>query len=160
VESLLGGAYVGATDNTQTYLVIGNDDSGGAMRLERDRLRIVWPGEGDQPIYEAMQTVLLGAPATDQGIYVKEPTWTGALRDNLPTVHPLGGCGLGDSAETGVVDGNHEVFAGPTGTAVHSGLLVADGSVLPTSAGVNPLLTISALAERAMTLLIQRRGWA
>jgi cholesterol oxidase len=160
VESLLGGAYVGATDNTQTYLVIGNDDSGGAMRLERDRLRIVWPGEGDQPIYEAMQTVLLGATATDQGIYVKEPTWTGALRDNLPTVHPLGGCGLGDSAETGVVDGNHEVFAGPTGTAVHSGLLVADGSVLPTSAGVNPLLTISALAERAMTLLIQRRGWA
>jgi cholesterol oxidase len=36
---------------------------------------------------------------------------------------------------------------------------VADGAVVPTSLGVNPLLTISALAERAMTLLIRDRGW-
>ena len=158
-ESLFGGPYVGATDHTQTFLVIGNDDSNGTMSLTDDRLRISWPGAGEQPIYPAIQTALLGATATDLGIYVKEPTWTQIFHDNLITVHPLGGCSLGDSAETGVIDTDHRVFAGPTGTAVHEGLYVADGSVLPTSAGVNPLLTISALAERAMTRLIEHRGW-
>jgi cholesterol oxidase len=57
------------------------------------------------------------------------------------TVHPLGGCPMGHSAATGVVDGYGEVFEYP-------GFFIADGSVLPMPTGANPALTIAALSRR------------
>lgn len=57
------------------------------------------------------------------------------------TAHILGGCLMGDSADDGVVSRKHEVFG-------HPGLYVCDGSVVPANLGVNPSLTITALAER------------
>jgi cholesterol oxidase len=57
------------------------------------------------------------------------------------TAHILGGCGIATSPETGVIDPRHEVFG-------HPGLYVCDGSVIPGNLGVNPSLTITALAER------------
>lgn len=154
-----GGSYVGAMRNTQTFLTIGHDDANGTMALVDDRLRVAWPGAGDQPIYKAMQATTTAATGVGQGISVKEPVWTDVFHYNLITVHPLGGVPMGEDAERGAVNDRGQVFAGPAGTAVHAGLYVADGSVVPTSLGVNPLLTISALAERAMTLLIRDRGW-
>lgn len=154
-----GGSYVGAVDNTQTFLTIGHDDASGCMALVDDRLRISWPGAGQQPIYQAMQATTTGATAVTQGISVKEPIWTGVLNYHLITVHPLGGCPMGEDAERGAVNDRGQVFSGTAGSEAYRGLYVADGSVVPTSLGVNPLLTISALAERAMTLLIRDRGW-
>ena len=55
--------------------------------------------------------------------------------------HPLGTCRLADSPEKGVCDSNHRVF----GT---KNIFVCDGSSIPTSLGVNPQLTIMALATR------------
>ncbi|MBL8532238.1 MAG: alkaline phosphatase D family protein, partial [Betaproteobacteria bacterium] len=75
----------------------------------------------------------------------------------LFTVHPLGGCAMADSAERGVVNDVGQVFSGVTGSAVHEGLLVLDGSIVPAAVGINPLLTITALAERA---LLDPRVWA
>lgn len=66
---------------------------------------------------------------------------------NIPTTaHILGGCGIGSSRETGVVDANHRIFG-------YRGLYVCDGSVIPANLGVNPSLTITAMTERAMALV-------
>ncbi len=54
----------------------------------------------------------------------------------------------------GVVDDAGRVFAGKQGTETYQGLWVADGSIVPTPLGTNPLFTISALAERTSTFLI------
>ena len=81
------------------------------------------------------------------------------LRHEIVTVHPLGGCPMGDAAETGVVDDRGRVFAGPAGAAVHDGLYVCDGAVVPRPLGVNPLLTISALAERIAAHVATDHGW-
>ena len=51
LESLVGGPYVGAIHNTQTYLIMTHDNGQGRMYLENDRLRISWPGVGDEPIF-------------------------------------------------------------------------------------------------------------
>jgi choline dehydrogenase-like flavoprotein len=59
------------------------------------------------------------------------------------------------SGAGGVVDDECRVFTGE-GKETHEGLYVVDGSIIPTSLGVNPLLTITALAERAMILLARR----
>jgi cholesterol oxidase len=62
------------------------------------------------------------------------------------TAHILGGACMGDSAETGVISPSHEVFNYP-------GLYVIDGSAISANPGVNPALTITALAERATSLI-------
>ncbi|MEU3767123.1 GMC family oxidoreductase [Amycolatopsis keratiniphila] len=65
---------------------------------------------------------------------------------NIPiTGHFIGGCAIGDSAETGVVDPYQRVHGYP-------GLHIADGSAISANLGVNPSLTITAQAERAMSL--------
>ncbi|MBS1810875.1 MAG: GMC family oxidoreductase [Acidobacteria bacterium] len=62
------------------------------------------------------------------------------------TAHILGGCCMGESAETGVIDAQHRVFG-------YDGLYVIDGSAVSANPGVNPSLTITALAERAMSFI-------
>lgn len=158
LESLVGGAYRGALNNTLTYLVMTHDDAGGRMHLEDGRLRIDWPGVGRQPIFQAVHERLLEATRALGGTYVKNPIWTQLLGQDLVTVHPLGGCVMGDDAAGGVVNHKGQVFSGE-GTAVHAGLYVCDGAIVPRSVGVNPFLTISALAERCCEHLAADRGW-
>jgi cholesterol oxidase len=61
------------------------------------------------------------------------------------TAHFLGGAVIGDSPATGVVDKYHRVWGYPT-------LHITDGSTISANLGVNPSLTITAQAERAMSL--------
>jgi cholesterol oxidase len=66
---------------------------------------------------------------------------------NVPTTaHLLGGCCMGVDAQSGVIDAQHRVFGYP-------GLFVIDGSAISANPGVNPSLTITALAERAMSFI-------
>jgi cholesterol oxidase len=60
------------------------------------------------------------------------------------TAHFIGGCAIGESSETGVIDPYQRVYG-------HPGLHVADGSAITANLGVNPSLTITAQAERAMS---------
>src|SRR5690606_694326 len=143
----------GAVSNTQTFLVMAHDDASGRISLDDDRARIEWDDCGKQPIFGRINDELHRATAALGGTYVKNPSWADALGNNLVTVHPLGGCGMADSAERGVVDHEGRVFAGIQGTDVHEGLYVADGSVMPRSLGVNPFLTICAVAERNAAIL-------
>ncbi|QII02919.1 GMC family oxidoreductase [Rhodococcoides fascians A21d2] len=65
---------------------------------------------------------------------------------NIPmTAHFLGGCAIGDSPKSGVIDGYQRVYG-------YDGLHVLDGSAVSANLGVNPSLTITAQAERAMAL--------
>jgi cholesterol oxidase len=161
LESLLRGPYAGALRNTQTYLVMSHDDAGGRIRLDGNgRLRVEWPTLAGQPVFERVNERLAEATAATGGTFVRNPAWSRAFGWDLVTVHPLGGCGMGEDAERGVVDDRGRVFAGRTGTAVHEGLYVCDGAIVPRPLGVNPLLTISALAERACVLLARDRGWS
>jgi cholesterol oxidase len=81
-------------------------------------------------------------------IFVRNPRSTILGGGRQMTVHPLGGCPMGDDVERGAVDDLGRVFAKDGGGGVHRGLYVADGAIVPRSLGVTPLLTISALAER------------
>ncbi|MEU7143867.1 GMC family oxidoreductase [Nocardia sp. NPDC046473] len=106
-----------------------------------------------------------GLLKTKQGTGEPNPTWIPMAHDigrrfgekvqgdthglvmdvfNIPaTAHYIGGCVIGDTPETGVVDPYQRVFG-------HPGLHVADGSAVTANLGVNPSLTITAQAERAM----------
>ncbi|MBW3658238.1 MAG: GMC family oxidoreductase [Actinobacteria bacterium] len=65
---------------------------------------------------------------------------------NVPTTaHIMGGCPIGDSPATGVVDPYHRVYGA-------DGLSICDGSVITANLGVNPSLTITAMTERAMAM--------
>jgi len=64
---------------------------------------------------------------------------------NIPTTaHIMGGAVIGEGPETGVVDAQHRAFG-------YENLLVCDGAAIPANVGVNPSLTITAMAEHAMS---------
>ncbi|TFI53374.1 GMC family oxidoreductase [Mastigocladus laminosus UU774] len=158
-ESLTHGAYTGAVRNTQTYLVMTHDDAAGRMYLENDRLSIEWENVGKQPIFQRVNNRLEEATRPLGGTQIPNPIWTNVFGHDLITVHPLGGCILAEDAEHGVVNHKGQVFSSQQGTEVYQNLYVADGSVIPRTLGVNPLLTISAVAERCCALIAKDRGW-
>jgi cholesterol oxidase len=158
-DSLVRGPRTGAVRNTQTYLVMAHDASEGVMDLDDDRVRIAWPGVGKQDIFRKINNRLRDCTSAHGGTYVTNPVWNKIMGHDLVTVHPLGGCPMADDATAGVVNHAGQVFSSSRGEKVHDGLYVTDGAVIPRSLGVNPLLTISAIAERTCELLAADRGW-
>lgn len=73
------------------------------------------------------------------------------LLDVPTTAHILGGCGIGETPEQGVIDLKHQAFG-------YQNLLICDGSMIPANLGVNPSLTITALTERAMAQVPVKPG--
>ncbi|MBX3234082.1 MAG: GMC family oxidoreductase [Labilithrix sp.] len=71
------------------------------------------------------------------------------LLGKASTAHILGGCPIGETADDGVVDPKSHAFG-------YEDLLVVDGSIIPANLGVNPSLTITAMAEHAMTFVPPR----
>lgn len=148
----LRGPYGGAVRNTLTFLVVGRDSARGRMVLDpvHDRLRIEWPGAEEEQISAQAEQLLREVTRELGGAYLKNPL-------NPITVHPLGGCCMADSDDCGVVDHEGRVFVSGLDDP-H--LYVCDGSIIPGSLGVNPLLTIAALAERMCLRMANRYAWS
>jgi cholesterol oxidase len=91
-------------------------------------------------------------PAANEAAEILAKEMGGVAQSNLPealfntpaTAHILGGAAIGADPEHGVVDRHQRAFG-------YENLLVCDGSVVPANPGVNPSLTITALAEHAMS---------
>jgi choline dehydrogenase-like flavoprotein len=137
----------------------GKDDANGQFRLEGDRLRVARvDGKAfhDDEIYASIRRTLdeLAKKLRPEGSTAGfiSPLSDVALpgqKAMVLTSHPLGGCLMGASADTGVVDEWGRVYRSePAQAGLYRGLYVADGSVIPTALGVNPALTISAVALR------------
>lgn len=161
LKSLINGVYKGPFAHLQTYFAVSHDSAAGAFHLEDGRLQLRWPGVENEPVFARLDRMLEKVVQHAGGDYVKNPL-AGTLMGQQPaTAHPLGGCAMGADAGSGVVNHKCQVFdtsnAG-AGNTVHGGLYVIDGSVIARSLGVNPLLTITALSERAMLHFAQDHG--
>jgi cholesterol oxidase len=169
--------------HTQFYAVFGHDRSDGQIRLSEradesndadGRVDIEWPGirspSGVAEFHSNLR-YLRGAHEQPQigGRLLNNPLWqlfgeqTARLfagrdanaRSGAPiAAHPLGGCAMADDIDHGVVNEWGQVFRG-SGDAVYDSLVVLDGSIIPGSLGINPALTIAALAERAVAHLVK-----
>jgi cholesterol oxidase len=126
-------------------LCMGLDNAKGVLRLNKaGYLDVDWPQESNRSLYDAI--LKLGKRFTKfigGEHYLPMPNWLWPVNNNI-TVHPLGGCALADSPEQGVVSAREgsrgQVFG-------YHGLYVADGSLMPTALGANPVATITALSE-------------
>ncbi|MGE0023467.1 MAG: GMC family oxidoreductase N-terminal domain-containing protein [Hyphomicrobium sp.] len=161
LSSLVNGVYKGPFAHLQTFFAVSHDSASGRFSLEDDQLALAWENAKDEPVYARLDAILSRLVAASGGTYVKNPLAGTVMGHQPATAHPLGGCGMGRDRHDGVVDHKCRVFSGAPGagdTDVHEGLYVIDGAVIPRSLGVNPLLTIAALSERAMLHFAADRG--
>ena len=152
-QSLIKGVYQGPLSHLHTFFVVSHDDANGRISLDNGAAQVHWPGVGDGPVYARVDAALTKVAAAVGARYIKSPLAATNMGTKPATAHPLGGCGMGQNAGEGVVNHKCQVFDGLAQESTHSGLYVCDGSVIPRSIGVNPLLTITALTERAMVHL-------
>lgn len=148
----------GALNRTLLFLMMGHDGAGGRIELDgRERSTIKWPKLHEQPLFANANALAREVTTKLGGTFIEDPLDTRLLRNNLITVHPLGGCPMGDGGD-GFVD--HAGRVRNRDGVAQLGLYVADASVIPTSLGVNPLWTISALAERIAAHAVVDLGFA
>jgi cholesterol oxidase len=145
-------------DHTQILLGMGHDGAEGCVTLEDDIARLDWPGLTQSPYRELIRNEFRRIAEAHGGEY----HFLRIFGDRMISVHPLGGCGMGEGPASGVVNHKCQVFDAAHGgdidavtgePRIHAGLYVCDGAVMPTSIACNPLLTISAIAERTAELV-------
>ena len=158
--------------HTQTFLGMGEDSANGTISANKKtgRVSVSWTGLRDDIRDYGDDICRALKPAVERvgGNYLDNPTWKllppiwarvlekekEPNRGVNPVSHPLGGCVMADNAKRGVVDHCGRVFSGAAGTDIHKGLYILDGSIVHGSVGKNPFLTIAALAERAVQIII------
>lgn len=153
LKSLIAGVYDGPFKHLQTFFSVSHDSASGRLSLSDNCIALHWPDVEQEPVYQRLHDKLSELVTAAGGSYVKNPLVNTSAGNKPATAHPLGGCGFGEDSSTGVVNHKGQVFdtsVTQRSAKVHAGLYVIDGSVVPRSLGVNPLLTITALSERAM----------
>jgi cholesterol oxidase len=139
----------GFATQTLIFLVMQTVDATLRMRLRRPWF---WPfsrvlssvGQRIPTNIPAANEFALKAAAKFGGTAIT--AWTEVLFDMPMTAHCIGGCVMGGDPSQGVIDTQHRVFG-------YQNLYVVDGSAVGANLGVNPSLTITALAERAMSFI-------
>jgi cholesterol oxidase len=162
------GLYGAMGDDGAQGIVRLAEPPGGAERAIDAGVRIDWPDLKSHPLFDAqMQWLRSACLGPAGGDVVANPIWRLIANERLKdlvaiepgpavTVHPLGGCAMGNSLADGVVDQFGRVFAADG--SLHDGLAVLDGAVVPKALGINPALTIAALAEQAVVSLRDEWG--
>jgi cholesterol oxidase len=147
------GIYGDELSRSQMLYVVAHDNASGRLRLQNDHVMVDWPSYSDAPERVRAERKVKAMIESMGGVFNANPFSMTAFGGNRIIAHPLGGCAMGETVEKGVVAPDGRVFdptKGPKG--VHDGLYVCDGAAVPSAIGVSPLLTITALAERAMIL--------
>jgi cholesterol oxidase len=138
-------------EDSLVFMIFGRDAADGRMRLTPilKRFDVRWSREGSRKVFEDMHRTVdeLARAADAEPFFALDAGPLG----KFVTVHPLGGCPMGDDPSESVVDHAGRAHG-------YEGLVVADGSAVPTSLGVNPSKTIAALAERSAHHLFEERG--
>ncbi|WP_432515090.1 GMC oxidoreductase [Kineococcus sp. SYSU DK001] len=127
-------------------LGMGEDTAGGHMTLRDGALAISWSGQDSRHVFDRIRATMDTVAEEMDGRFRQGPS---SVLSRMVTVHPLGGAPMGTDPSRGVVDSRGEVWG-------YEGLFVADGAVLPGPVGVNPALTIAALAELFCERIAQR----
>jgi len=154
---LRGGIYGDEQSRAQVYYIVGHDDAGGRLRLHKDKVFVDWPEYSNSPARVAAEKKVKALIERMGGVFQPNPFAMTAFGGNRIIAHPLGGCAMGETVKEGVVASDGRVFDPSKGTkGIHEGLYVCDGAAIPSAVGVSPLLTITALAERAMILAGER----
>lgn len=152
-------------NNSMVMLGMGHDGAQGQIIWRDGRWQVSWPGLKESR-YRQMVFAEFERLARAHGGQYKRLK---AFGSNLVSVHPLGGCGMSDDPCHGTVNHLGQVFDGAQGgrqdpqtglPAVHPNFYVADGSVIPTALGVNPLMTIGALSERIANHIVSNPNHA
>jgi cholesterol oxidase len=140
----IGGAAL--SRGTLPVLGMGRDLPEGEMFLRDGALDIRWSDKSSAAVFACIRTTLEAIASELGGRFYEGPS---SLLSRMITVHPLGGCPMATGPDHGVVDDHGEVFRYP-------GLFVCDGAVMPGPVGVNPALTIAALAEHFAGRVLER----
>jgi cholesterol oxidase len=129
-----------AAAHLTNLFAIGSDNANGVIRLSGDTIDINWDyATENAPLVARMERGMQAVAEAYGGKF--EPLFSWQLFRRILTVHSLGGCHVSDGPDRGVVTPDGEVHSYP-------GLYIADGSIVPTSIGFHPCMTIAALAER------------
>jgi len=140
----------GWAHNVTILLVMQHADNRMRFRIGRSLFTLFRTGmvADEEPGYEINAQVKGSHEVTREFAKRINGVALGSVGENLlglpTTAHILGGAPIGKNAEEGLVDENFAVHN-------YEGLYIIDGSIMPANPGVNPSLTITALAEYAMS---------
>lgn len=147
----------GSIEKTQIYLVMSHDSNQATLSLKRDQPVLQFKGVGRSEHVTYLNGLLKKVTEAVGGTFINSPFYAVLGKQEI-TVHPIGGACMSNdgTGKRGVTNQYGEVFSGP-GDETHEGLFVTDGAVIPTALGVNPLATITALAERSVEYAAAKR---
>ena len=140
------GPNAGPASQFTNLFAIGRDNANGRLLFKRNKLDIEWDYYGENRLLVSrMLEVMKEIARYYEGSFSPLVSWNMAHKPF--TVHPLGGCAMSDSIQTGVISATGEVHDYP-------GLYVSDGSMIPAAIGYHPVMTISAIAERNVEAML------